>query len=124
MVINFRLNLQQNIIHDISYNRNALSKRFISCIPLSGLCWAKQTIGKMIRDYPIDLFRHCPVKAPQSCFNMCDWYMELCRSQCPGQRRVSIAVDYNPIWPLLHEHLLNCLEHTSSLTSMRSGTNS
>src|SRR5256885_10748972 len=74
----------------------------------------------MISGYPVDLFWHCPVKAPESCFDMRDWNMELCCCQCTCKCRVGIAVDHNPIWTLFQEHLLKRLEHTTCLSPMRS----
>ena len=73
----------------------------------------------MISGYTVDLFRHCPVKAPQPRFDMSDRNMELCCRQCTCKCRVGITVDHNPVWTLFQEHSLDRLEHTSCLSSMR-----
>src|SRR6266699_4154758 len=78
----------------------------------------------MVGDHPVDLFRHCTVKAPQPRFHMCDGDMELCRCQCTGKRRVGIAKDYNPVWMLFQEHSLKCFEHAACLEGVRSRANS
>src|ERR1700693_1867142 len=77
----------------------------------------------MISDHPVDLFRHCPVKAPQPGFHMGDWNMEFCCSQCASKRRVRIPIDKYPVWALFQEHLLNCFENTTCLVCMSARAN-
>src|SRR5258708_2952787 len=74
----------------------------------------------MIGDHTIDLFRHPPVKAPQSGFDMCNRNMKFGCCQCASKRGIGITIDDNPIWALFQEHLFNRFEHTSRLDSMSS----
>ena len=47
----------------------------------------------MVRDYPVDLFRHDPVEGPQARLDVSSWNVQLDRGERTGQRRVGVSVN-------------------------------
>ena len=89
---------QQRIDHDVADESNSLSRNSFSAqVRIGILRRREQKIGDLIRQQPIDLFRHRAIAAAQSRFDVRDFNAELRTYQRARDRRIDIANDDYPI---------------------------
>ena len=87
-----------------------------------GLRGGKEVVRDVIRDHPVDLLGHRPVKAPEAGLDMADADVEFCGRKSPGHDGVGVALDEDDVGFLLHEDLLDAGQDLSGLPGMGSGT--
>ncbi len=75
----------------------------------------------MVGDSTVDLLRHRAVVATQSGLDVGERQAKLRGRQRPGERRVSIAKDDDPVWRLSDQYRFQLLEHLPGLLAMRAG---
>src|SRR3954469_9468545 len=72
----------------------------------------------MISQLAVVLLGHRSIEAAQTCFEMANRYVELCRCEGSCERRVDIARNDDEIWAEVDEHLLEFHEGATRLGSV------
>jgi len=82
----------------------------VNCLPSYPFCFeeadrirgrGKKNVCKMIRNYPVDLLWHSPIKRAQPRFDMRYRHLKLCRGQSARERGIGVAIHEHAIRPLL-----------------------
>ena len=84
----------------------------------------EEQVGNVIREYPVDLFRHDPIEGPQPRLDVSSRNVQLDRGECTGQRRVGVSVNDDLLGFDRYENRVERLDHSAGLLSVRSGSNS
>ena len=72
----------------------------------------------MIGQHTVDFLGHAAIVRTQPRFDMGHRYLQLGCGQRPGQRGVGIAVDQDPVRPLIQKQTLDGRQHTASHIAM------
>src|SRR6266436_3056935 len=127
---------QQRINHNVADEKDAvLRNTLMEQILISAFLSGEEIVGNGICHNTIDLFRHSPVEAPQSRFNMrklgnkvvCTFISPApCLFGDQRTRRRGIHIPYykHEVRLLIQNHTFKPLHNPSSLSGMRSRANS
>ena len=99
--------LEKSIHHDVADEKNLLFREsFLQKILLGTGLSDKEIFGKMIGNDPVQLFRHRPIEAPKSSFNVRDRDSHFRRAQAGRDCGVHVTEHHDEIRFLLFEERL------------------